>query len=342
MKTTTYKDAGVDVEAGNQLARRIGKLARTTMRPEVVSGIGGFAGACAMPSGLKDPLMVSGTDGVGTKLMVAMAAGRHHTVGQDLVAMCVNDVITVGADPLFFLDYLATGQLDPGQAEQIITGVVDGCKLAGCALLGGETAEMPGMYGDGEYDLAGFVVGVVERSKMVQGDRAEAGDMVLGLPSSGLHSNGYSLVRKVLLDQQDVDLHQVVPELGRSLADELLEPTRIYAAAVRQAMQQLDVRAMAHITGGGLVENAPRCVPEELAFKLYPQSWQVPPVFDLIRREAGLDLDQMRRTFNMGLGLLLVVPFGFEDEALELLAEHGAVLVGQLVPRDQHAVEFAS
>ncbi len=339
MKSITYQDAGVDVDAGNELARRVGKMARCTLRPEVVSGIGGFAGICSMPSGKKDPLLVSGTDGVGTKLKVATAAGRHGTVGQDLVAMAVNDIITVGADPLFFLDYLSVGQLDPGQAEEIIQGVVDGCQLAGCALLGGETAEMPGMYADGEYDMAGFVVGVVDRSEVIDGSRAEAGDAVVGLPSSGLHSNGYSLVRRVLMTE-DVDLHATVEELGRSLADELLEPTRIYARACKRAREGLDLRAMAHITGGGLVDNPPRCVGDHLAFRLHTDRWPVPPIMELLASRGGVELGEMRRTFNMGLGMLLVVPPDQLDAALELLADEGAVAAGEIVERDQQEVEF--
>jgi len=339
MKSITYKDAGVDVTAGNELARRVGKMAAGVTRPEVVSGIGGFAGICSMPAGMKDPLLVSGTDGVGTKLKVAMAADRHHTVGQDLVAMCANDIITVGADPLFFLDYLAVGKLDPALAEQIIQGVVDGCKLAGCALLGGETAEMPGMYGGGEYDMAGFVVGVVERDGIIDGSRAEAGDAVVGLPSSGLHSNGYSLVRRVLMEE-GADLHEVVPELGRSLADELLEPTRIYARAVKRARESLDVRALAHITGGGLVDNPPRCVNDELAFRLRTDRWEVPAIMTLIAERGGVAQDEMRRTFNMGLGMLLVVPASQLERALEVLADDHAVAAGELIQRADQEVEF--
>ena len=341
MKSITYQEAGVDVTAGNELASRVGKMARSTLRPEVVSGIGGFAGICSVPAGMKDPLMVSGTDGVGTKLKVAFAADRHHTVGQDLVAMGVNDIITVGADPLFFLDYLAVGKLDPGQAEQIIQGVVDGCTLAGCALLGGETAEMPGMYNHGEYDMAGFVVGLVERDQVIDGSRVEAGDAVVGLPSTGLHSNGYSLVRRVLMEE-GVDLHETVPQLGRSLADELLEPTRIYARAVKRAREALDLRALAHITGGGLVDNPPRCVGQDLAFRLHTGRWEVPAVMDLIARRGGVELAEMRRTFNMGLGMLLVVPAGELDRALELLAVEGAVAAGEIIVRTDKEVEFIS
>lgn len=327
------------MEAGNELARRVGQMARSTLRPEVVSGIGGFAGICAVPPGLEDPLLVSGTDGVGTKLKVAVAAGRHHTVGQDLVAMGVNDILTVGARPLFFLDYLSVGKLDQQLAASVIEGIVEGCKLSGCTLLGGETAEMPGMYAEGEYDLAGFVVGVVERSQVVDGSRAEAGDVVIGLPSSGLHSNGYSLVRRVLMGRT-VDLHAPVPELGRSLADELLEPTRIYATAVRRAMESLDVRAMAHITGGGLVDNPPRCLGPGLTFQLLVDRWPVPPVMEIISRQGGVALAEMRRTFNMGLGMLLVVPAAQLDRGLALLAEDGALEVGRLINRGDQPVEF--
>lgn len=334
-----YKDAGVDIEAGNQLARRIGQLAQRTMRAEVVSGIGGFAGLCGLPKGLEDPLLVSGTDGVGTKLKVAFAMDRHHTIGIDLVAMCANDVLTVGAEPLFFLDYLATAKVDPRVGEAIVEGIVEGCRQAGCALLGGETAEMPGMYQPGEYDLAGFVVGVVERSRVIDGSRVVVGDAVIGLPSSGLHSNGYSLARKVLMPE-GTDLTEEIPALGCAVGEAMLEPTRIYAQQVKHLMGETDVRALVHITGGGLVENPPRCTPDHLAWRLQTSSWHVPPIFGLIAERGSIDEFEMRRTFNMGLGLLAVIPQAQAANALALLAGEGARQVGEIVDRTDSAVEF--
>jgi len=336
--TTTYRDAGVDIDAGNLLARRLGPLARATMRPEVVSGIGGFAGLCALPAGLREPLLVSSTDGVGTKLKVAFATGKHGTIGIDLVAMGVNDVLTVGAEPLFFLDYFATGKLDVTQAEEVVAGVVEGCRQAGCTLIGGETAEMPGMYAPGEYDLAGFAVGVVERSRVIDGSRVRAGDAVVALPSSGLHSNGYSLARRVL---ERFRMDEVLPELGRPLGEELLRPTRIYVAAVRRLLAaHPEVRALAHITGGGLIDNPPRVVPRDLAFRLRTATWSVPPIMELIGRVGNVPEEELRRTFNMGLGLLIVLPAAEADAACGVLRDEEATIVGEIVPRTSDPVEF--
>ncbi len=342
-KPLTYRDAGVDIAAGNELAHRLAELTRSTKRREVVSGIGGFAGIMAIPEGYREPLLVSGTDGVGTKLKIAFATGRHRTVGIDLVAMCVNDILTVGAEPLFFLDYFATGKLDVAEAESVVAGIVEGCRQSGCTLLGGETAEMPDMYAPGEYDLAGFAVGVVERSVMLDGSGISAGDAVIGLPSSGLHSNGYSLARKVLVDD-GVDWEADVPELGRCLADELLEPTRIYAGAVKALRAGgAQVLGLAHITGGGLLENPQRCLPEALAFRFQTSTWQVPAVMELIARRAEIDLEELRRTFNMGLGMVVVVPSDEADAAVEQLAEPwGARRVGEIISRDGDAVEIVS
>jgi len=257
------------------------------------------------------------------------------------VAMGVNDVLTVGAEPLFFLDYFATGRLDVEQAEGVVAGIVEGCRQAGCTLLGGETAEMPGMYPEGEYDLAGFAVGVVDRARLIDGSRVEAGDAVIGLPSTGLHSNGYSLARRVLLEGCS-DLDAVVPELGRSLADELLEPTKIYVAAARRLLAEVEVRAMAHITGGGLIENPPRVIPEELAFRLHTDRWAVPRVMQLIAKLGQIGETEMRRTFNMGIGLLLVVPAEQAARACGLLAGEEAILIGEIVRRSGEAVEFVA
>lgn len=335
---TTYREAGVDIEAGNELARRLGPLARPTLRPEILSGIGGFAAVAGLPGGLRDPLLVSSTDGVGTKLRIAFATGRHGTVGIDLVAMGVNDVLTTGAEPLLFLDYFATGKLDAGTAETVVSGVVEGCRQAGCALVGGETAEMPDMYSPGEYDLAGFAVGVVERDRLLDGSRAAAGDVVIGLPSSGLHSNGYSLARRVLLANHR--LGDRLSVLGRTLGEELLEPTRIYVKPVLRLLRGFAIHAIAHITGGGLVDNPPRAVAKDLAFRLDTGSWRVPPVMRLIAEEGGVGEEEMRRTFNMGLGMLVVVPPGEADMVLRALAGGGALRVGEIVARTGEPVEF--
>jgi len=334
---SSYREAGVDIDAGNELARRLGPLARGTLRPEILSGIGGFAGVCSLPAGLREPLLVSSTDGVGTKLRIAFATGQHGTIGIDLVAMGVNDVLTVGAEPLFFLDYFATGKLDVALAETVIAGVALGCRQAGCTLIGGETAEMPDMYPPGEYDLAGFAVGVVEKARLIDRTRAAAGDVVVGVPSSGLHSNGYSLARRVLLAGHRLD--EQLPDLGRTLGEELLQPTRIYVAAVKRLLAEVDAHALAHITGGGLIDNPPRVIPKQLAFRLRTSSWQVPPVMERIAREGKVALEELRRTFNMGLGLLAVVPAAQADHAVRLLAE-GARIVGEIIPRTGEPVEF--
>jgi len=331
----TYKDAGVDIDAGESLVERIKPLARSTMRPEVLGGIGGFAALCRLPTGYTDPVLVSGTDGVGTKLKTALAAGRHQTIGIDLVAMCVNDVLVTGAEPLFFLDYFATAALDVETAAAVIGGIAEGCRQAGCALVGGETAELPGLYHGRDYDLAGFCVGVVERDQIRPRKDLAAGDVVIGLPSAGLHSNGHSLARKVVLDVLQLPLDATPPELGgASVADELLRPTIIYASAFA-ALRQGGVawKAAAHITGGGLIENPPRIFADDtLAVELDPTTWQVPPIMALIAR-AGVEPLEMRRTFNMGLGMVIAVPAGAADRALALLAGSQARIVGTLVPR---------
>ncbi len=287
---------------------------------------------------MREPLLVSSTDGVGTKLKIAFATGQHGSVGIDLVAMGVNDIITAGAEPLFFLDYFATGKLDVAQAEAVVAGVVEGCRQAGCALIGGETAEMPDMYPPGEYDLAGFAVGVVERERLIDGGRARAGDLVVGLPSSGLHSNGYSLARRVLLARHSLD--EVLPDLGVSLGEALLTPTVIYVKPVLRLLDRVEVRALAHITGGGLIDNPPRVIPEGLAFRLQTSRWPVPPIMQRIAHEGGIAEPEMRRTFNMGLGLLAVVPPERADAALELLAPEGALLAGELINRRGAPVEL--
>jgi len=299
----TYRDAGVDIDAGERLVARIGPLARSTRRKEVLSDLGGFSGLLALPR-MREPVLCATTDGVGTKLKVAFETGRHDTVGIDLVAMCVNDLVTCGAEPLLFLDYFACGKLDVEQAERVIAGIAAGCREAGCALLGGETAEMPGLYQEGEYDLAGFAVGVVERDAIVDGARITAGDRLIGLGSSGLHSNGYSLARRVLPVER--------------FADALIEPTRIYVRAVKALLSACDVRGLAHITGGGLCENPPRMLRKNSPLRIeLDYEWPVPAVFGEIQRAAGVDDAEMRRVFNMGIGLVVCVPSAQAPLAIE-------------------------
>jgi len=330
----TYAGAGVDIDAGEALVDRIKPLARLATRPEVLADIGGFAGLCRIPGGYKEPILVSGTDGVGTKLKSAFATGRHDTVGIDLVAMSVNDVAVTGAEPLFFLDYFATGKLEVGVAEKVISGIAHGCRESGCALLGGETAELPGFYAPGEYDLAGFCVGVVERSAIKDGRGLAVGDTLLGVASSGLHSNGHSLARKAVLEVLGLGWDDRPAALGgASVADELLRPTRLYPRALRALPEW---RGAAHITGGGLVDNPPRFVPagSDLALLLRPGSWPVPPIFGLIA-SAGVAEDEMRRTFNCGIGLVVAAPAAAAAAAIDALAAAGerAFPIGEVVPR---------
>lgn len=327
----TYKDAGVDVEAGAAFVRGIAGLVESTRRAGVVGGIGGFGGVFEPDlSGFDRPQLVAGADGVGTKLRVAFAAGVHDTVGVDLVAMCVNDVVVTGAEPLFFLDYFATGRLDAGVGEAVVAGIAAGCRQAGCALLGGETAEMPGSYPAGEYDLAGFCVGVVDAQRRWDRGRAEVGDALVGLPSSGLHSNGFSLVRRVLLDDAELPLDADPGGLGRPLGVELLTPTRIYVKdLLALGAAGVDLRGAAHITGGGLTENVPRMLPEGLGARLDARAWSEPPVFDLVRSIGGVPEADMRNTFNLGLGMVLALPAAEAEEACERLGE--AWVVGEVV-----------
>jgi phosphoribosylformylglycinamidine cyclo-ligase len=331
----TYKDAGVDIDAGNALVERIKPLAKATTRPEVLGGIGGFAALTRIPTGYKEPILVSGTDGVGTKLKTAFAANKHDTIGIDLVAMCVNDVLVTGAEPLFFLDYFATGALDVETGAAVIKGIADGCLQSGCALVGGETAELPGLYHGKDYDLAGFCVGVVDKSEIRPTTDIADGDLVIGLPSAGLHSNGHSLARKVVLEKLALPL-DAKPEIleGATVAEALLEPTIIYAAGFR-ALREANVpwKAAAHITGGGLIENPPRIFAnDELAVELDPSTWAVPPIFKLIAT-AGIAEEEMRRTFNMGLGMIVVVPASASDAAHQALAKYEPRLVGRIVKR---------
>jgi phosphoribosylformylglycinamidine cyclo-ligase len=311
-KNLTYRDAGVDIDEGDALVERIKPHARRTARPEVLAGIGGFGGLFQVPKGYQEPVMVVGTDGVGTKLKLAFLAGKHDTVGIDLVAMSVNDVVVCGAEPLVFLDYFATSRLRADQAEQVIAGIAEGCVRAGCALIGGETAELPGFYHAGEYDLAGFCVGVVEKSRVLDGSRVRAGDVVIGLASSGLHSNGFSLARKVFEEK-----------LSPQLAEELLTPTRIYVKDCLALRDRIDVHAFAHITGGGLPGNLPRVLPPEHRAVLRRGSWPVPPVFERIQRAGNVAPDEMLRTFNMGVGMCVVVRRSDAQDAVACLKTRG-------------------
>ncbi|MBW4626326.1 MAG: phosphoribosylformylglycinamidine cyclo-ligase [Brasilonema octagenarum HA4186-MV1] len=304
-----YKDAGVDVEAGREFVNQIRNLVHSTFRPEVIGGLGGFSGCFQLPSGYKEPVLVSGTDGVGTKLKIAHALNCHNSVGIDLVAMCVNDVLTSGAEPLFFLDYLATGQLEKEQLTQVVAGVASGCQQAGCALLGGETAEMPGFYQAGEYDLAGFCVGIVERSQMLDGSQVQVGDVAIALPSAGVHSNGFSLVRKIVSEKGFSWSDSLEIFAGKTLGEVFLSPTRIYVKPVLSARQAgLEIHGMAHITGGGLPENLPRCLGKNQAVQINSQSWCIPPVFQWLAETGSVSPQAMYNTFNMGVGFVLIVP----------------------------------
>jgi phosphoribosylformylglycinamidine cyclo-ligase len=318
MKPLTYKDAGVDIDAGNALVDRIKPLVKRTHRPEVLAGLGGFGGLFALPPGkYREAVLVSGTDGVGTKLMLAQQLNRHDTIGIDLVAMCVNDVLVQGAEPLFFLDYFACGRLNVDVASDVVAGIAEGCHLAGAALIGGETAEMPDMYPDGEYDLAGFCVGAVERAEMIDGSSIVAGDALIGIASSGPHSNGYSLIRKVLEIAGDAQID------GRSAREALLEPTRIYVKSILGLMQSLTIKGLSHITGGGISENLPRVIPDALHAIVDTSSWQQGPVFDWLAKHGNIARTEMRRTFNCGVGMIIVVDDSDLAAALATLDELG-------------------
>ena len=317
-KPLTYKDAGVDIDAGNELVERIKPLVKRTRRPEVLAGIGGFGGLFALPPDrYTEPVLVSGTDGVGTKLMLAQHLNKHDTIGIDLVAMCVNDVLVQGAEPLFFLDYFACGKLDNDVASDVIAGIAEGCLQAGAALVGGETAEMPDMYSPGEYDLAGFTVGAVERSEMLDGSAIDEGDIIIGIASSGPHSNGYSLIRKVLDRAPDAEID------GSPAAERLLAPTRIYVKPVLALMQDVSVKGLAHITGGGITENIPRVLPEGLNAEIDTSTWEQGPVFDFLQEHGNIETAEMRRTFNCGVGMVVVVNAADAAKAIDVLSANG-------------------
>ncbi|MHA6307365.1 phosphoribosylformylglycinamidine cyclo-ligase [Hafnia paralvei] len=317
----SYKDAGVDIDAGNALVDRIKGVVKETRRPEVMGGLGGFGALCALPQKYREPILVSGTDGVGTKLRLAMDLKRHDTIGIDLVAMCVNDLVVQGAEPLFFLDYYATGKLDVETAASVITGIAEGCKQSGCALVGGETAEMPGMYHGEDYDVAGFCVGVVEKSEIIDGSKVAAGDVLIALGASGPHSNGYSLVRKILevshADPLTVELE------GKPLADHLLAPTKIYVKSVLKLIEEHDIHAIAHLTGGGFWENIPRVLPEGTQAVIDESSWQWPAVFNWLQQTGNVSRHEMYRTFNCGVGMIIALPAVEADAAIALMNANG-------------------
>ncbi|MDA8962458.1 phosphoribosylformylglycinamidine cyclo-ligase [Congregibacter sp.] len=321
----TYRDAGVDIDKGNALVGRIRDAVERTRRPEVMGSLGGFGALCALPAGYREPLLVSGTDGVGTKLRLAIELNRHEHIGIDLVAMCANDIAVSGAEPLFFLDYYATGKLDLDVATDVVRGIAKGCELSGCSLVGGETAEMPGMYSEGDYDLAGFCVGVVEKDRVIDGRAVAVGDSLIAIASSGPHANGYSLIRSVL-ERSNADLSAPLEQGGKSLGELLLEPTTLYCKALLSLREQVEIHAMAHITGGGLLENLPRVLPEGATAHIDTQSWEWPAVFNWLQSAGNIDRMEMFRTFNCGVGMVIC-----------LAPEHAALAISALEQHDLHA-----
>ncbi|RDI36691.1 phosphoribosylformylglycinamidine cyclo-ligase [Falsibacillus pallidus] len=329
-----YRQAGVDIDAGYETVERIKKHVARTNRLGVMGAIGGFGGMFDLSAlGLKEPVLISGTDGVGTKLKLAFMADKHDTIGIDCVAMCVNDIVAQGAEPLYFLDYIACGKAVPEKLEAVVKGIADGCEQAGCALIGGETAEMPGMYAEDEYDLAGFTVGACEKSQIVTGEAIQSGDILIGLASSGIHSNGYSLVRKIFFEQNSFSFDQKVSGLEKSLAQELLEPTKIYVKPVLSVLKQYPVHGMAHITGGGFIENIPRMLPEGLGAEIKLDSWPILPVFNALEQDGNLDREEMFNIFNMGIGFIMAVPRENAGEILDCLSDQGedAYEIGRVV-----------
>lgn len=318
----TYKDSGVDIDAGNQFVENIKKSVRSTYIPGVLGDLGGFGGLFELAK-YKNPVLISGTDGVGTKLKVAFMMDKHDTIGIDAVAMCVNDIVVLGAKPLFFLDYLATGKLDPKVSPDIVEGIAEGCRQSGCALIGGETAEMPGFYHIGEYDIAGFAVGVVEKDEIINGSDIKEGDVVLGIPSSGIHSNGYSLVRKLFFEKLGWGVDTYVEELGKKLGEELITPTKIYVKTVLSLKEKVNIKGIVHITGGGFIENIPRVLPENVDVIVDKNSYEVPAIFKLMQKHGKIDDFEMYKTFNMGIGLVLVVSAEEKDTAVEYLESLG-------------------
>lgn len=337
----SYKDAGVDITLADEIVKEIKPLISKTSIPGVIGDIGGFGGLFSLTSQkYKEPVLVSSTDGVGTKLKIAFALDKHISVGMDLVAMCVNDIVTYGAKPLFFLDYISTGKLSKKVTVDLIKGVTEGCKMADCALLGGETAEMPGFYPEGEYDLAGFAVGIVEKSKIIDGRKIEEGDLVIGIASNGLHSNGFSLVRKVLLEEKQYKMEEKISSLKGSLGEELLKPTRIYVQPLLYLLKKYKILGIAHITGGGILENIPRILPEGVSVQINQKSWLKPPIFSLIQKEGKISDEEMYLTFNMGIGMILIVP---NDEALKIKEElkkidYASYLIGKAINGNKQVI----
>lgn len=336
-----YKDAGVDIDLADHIVKKIKPLISKTFTPGVLGDIGGFGGLFSLAEqNYKEPVLVSGTDGVGTKLKIAFALDKHDSVGIDLVAMCVNDIVTCGAKPLFFLDYISIGKLSEKVAVELIKGIAEGCKMANCALLGGETAEMPGFYPEGEYDLAGFVVGIVEKSKIIDGREIREGDSVIGLSSNGLHSNGFSLVRKVFLEDKKYELEEKLTVLKRTLGEELLQPTWIYVKPVLYLLEKYKVLGIAHITGGGLLENIPRILPEGVSVQINQKSWIKPPIFSLIQKEGKISDEEMYRTFNMGIGMVIIVPDGESEKILKelKLMNYDSSIVGKVIKGEKQTI----
>ncbi|GAB6154017.1 phosphoribosylformylglycinamidine cyclo-ligase [Desulfosporosinus burensis] len=327
----SYRDAGVDIQAGNEVVERIKPAVARTLRPEVLGGLGGFGGLFKLDlAKYPDPVLVSGTDGVGTKLRLAFQMNRHDSIGQDAVAMCVNDILVQGAEPLFFLDYLAVGKVEPSRVAEVVGGVAKGCEIAGCALIGGETAEMPGFYAEDEYDIAGFSVGVVNRQRLIDGAKIQVGDVLIGLPSTGLHSNGYSLARKIV---EKISLDEVIPELGEALGEALLRPTKIYVKSILPLLEGGEILGMAHITGGGLTENVPRVLPAGLGVRIDLNAWERPAIFTFLQRLGDVAWPEMYRTFNMGIGFVLVVSQEDENSVRQKLADLGenSFAIGRVV-----------
>ena len=339
-----YKASGVDIDAGNETVRRIRGLARSTFTSGVLSEIGSFGGLFRLqPGQYREPVLVASADGVGTKLKVAFLAQRHDTIGRDLVNHCVNDILVQGAEPLFFLDYLATGQLSPSVAESIVGGIACACRESGCALLGGETAEMPGFYRDGEYDVAGFIVGAVDRAHLITGRTIAVGDVLVGIPSSGLHTNGYSLARRVVFNRLRLDVDSYVPELSRTVGDALLEPHRSYLPIIKPMLDGGRIKGMAHITGGGITDNLPRVLPHGTAAVVDTSAWEVPPIFTWLQRGGDIPRDDMLRTFNMGIGLIIVTGREHAEALIDELAArggHDARVIGEIVPGEPPSVTY--
>jgi len=329
-----YRSAGVDIDAGNETVRRIRALAKGTFTPEVLSDIGSFGGLFRLPGGGSQPVLVASADGVGTKLKLAFMSGRHNTVGQDLVNHCVNDILVQGARPLFFLDYLATGRLAPAVAEQIVSGMATACRENGCALLGGETAEMPGFYADGEYDLAGFIVGLVDQGRIVDGHTLVPGDILIGIPSTGLHTNGYSLARRIAFDVMGLTFDSELDELGTTIGEALLVPHRSYLRTLQPLLDRQLVKGLAHITGGGITENLPRIFPDGLGAAISKDAWEVPPIFRVLQRGGGVSDDEMLRAFNMGIGMIVACDSRYQSEVLAMLQTGGgagSTVIGTMV-----------